>query len=160
MQMDMSTLRGKLGGQHKLTTQRKSIFQVLTQSMQGHLSPEEVYNITREKHPEIGLATVYRTLHLFEQAGLVERLAVDNGRILYELCKDGIQHSHMVCLVCGRVFDMYLPESAGQQVDNARWQLGDFHPIERKVFIYGYCNACLMQKERLEAKAILAERCM
>lgn len=147
--MDMDVLRKKLGDQHKLTTQRETVFLVLNQSAQGHMSPEDVYSITREKYPEVGLATVYRTLHLFEQVGLVKKLDIGNGRSLYELYKGVSQHHHMVCLECGCVIDMCLPGSANQQAADEPWEYEDFQPVERKVVVYGYCKACLMKKEML-----------
>ncbi|WP_037350703.1 Fur family transcriptional regulator [Anaeroarcus burkinensis] len=154
--MDTNVLRKKLGDRHKLTAQREAIFRVLNQSAKDHMSPEEVCTITRKTCPEVGLATVYRTLHLFEQVGVVKKLDVGKGRCLYELCKNVGHHHHMVCLECGCVLDMCLADS---QMEDNPGIYGGFQPVERRVLIYGYCSACLRKKKNLAKEAVAQSEC-
>ncbi len=69
----------------KLTTQRRAVLDVLLEQTGKHLSTEEIYNLVKASYPEIGLATVYRTMLLFENMGLVDKLNFDDGVSRFEL---------------------------------------------------------------------------
>jgi Fur family transcriptional regulator, ferric uptake regulator len=90
----------------KVTLPRVKILQLLEQSVERHWSAEEVYKALLEQGEEVGLATVYRVLTQFEQAGLVERHHFDGGHSVFEL-DSGEHHDHMVCVESGRVLEFH-----------------------------------------------------
>lgn len=90
----------------KVTLPRVKILQFLEQSPQRHLSAEDVYKALLDAGDDVGLATVYRVLTQFEQAGLVERHNFDGGHSVFEL-DDGEHHDHLVCLETGKVVEFH-----------------------------------------------------
>jgi Fur family ferric uptake transcriptional regulator len=90
----------------KVTLPRVKILQFLEQSQQRHLSAEDVYKALLESGEDVGLATVYRVLTQFEQAGLVERHNFDGGHSVFEL-DNGQHHDHLVCSETGRVIEFH-----------------------------------------------------
>ena len=74
-----------------------------------HLSAEDVYRILLEEGVEIGVATIYRVLTQFEQAGILQRHHFETGKAVYELDK-GDHHDHIVCVKCGEVTEFHNPE--------------------------------------------------
>lgn len=99
----------------KVTVPRLKIldlFQKLSESHEAgkrHLSAEEVYKLLLEENSDIGLATVYRVLTQFENAGILVRRHFDEGRATYEL-QEGRHHDHLVCVRCGNVEEFVDPE--------------------------------------------------
>lgn len=93
----------------KVTLPRVKILQLLDQSSERHLSAEDVYKALLEAGEEVGLATVYRVLTQFEQAGLVERHNFDGGHSVFEL-DSGEHHDHMVCISTGQVLEFHNDE--------------------------------------------------
>lgn len=88
----------------KVTSPRVKILDILKNPDNQHISAEDVYKILLEKNEEIGLATVYRVLNQFDDAGIVTRHHFEGGRSVFELsAKD--HHDHLVCLNCGHVFE-------------------------------------------------------
>lgn len=90
----------------KVTLPRVKILQFLEHSHQRHLSAEDVYKALLEAGDDVGLATVYRVLTQFEQAGLVERHNFDGGHSVFEL-DDGEHHDHLVCTETGKVIEFH-----------------------------------------------------
>ncbi|MCX7672309.1 MAG: ferric iron uptake transcriptional regulator [Thiobacillaceae bacterium] len=90
----------------KATGPRLRILALFEQSEKRHLTAEDVYRQLIQEHEDIGLATVYRVLTQFEQAGLLLRHHFDNDKAVYELNKGG-HHDHLLCLQCGRVEEFY-----------------------------------------------------
>lgn len=90
----------------KVTLPRVKILQILEQTSDRHLSAEDVYKALLEAGDDIGLATVYRVLTQFEQAGLVERHNFDGGHSVFEL-DNGEHHDHLVCTESGRVIEFH-----------------------------------------------------
>ncbi|MBT5725608.1 MAG: ferric iron uptake transcriptional regulator, partial [Gammaproteobacteria bacterium] len=86
----------------KITLPRVKIFQILESSEVHHVSAEDVYKLLLQNGEEVGLATVYRVLTQFEQAGLVVRHNFEGGHSVFELSSDK-HHDHIVCVKCGRV---------------------------------------------------------
>jgi Fur family ferric uptake transcriptional regulator len=93
----------------KVTLPRVKILQLLEQSQERHMSAEDVYKALLEAGEEVGLATVYRVLTQFEQAGLVERHNFDGGHSVFEL-DSGEHHDHMVCTETGQVLEFHNDE--------------------------------------------------
>ncbi|WP_046159885.1 Fur family transcriptional regulator [Caldanaerobacter subterraneus] len=123
----------------KLTTQRRVILDVIMENKNKHLSSEEIYDLVKRKYPEIGLATVYRTLQLFEELGLVYKLNFDEGRNRYELYQeDAHQHHHLICLKCGNVIEMEgdLLEDLEKLIEKTK----NFEIVDHNAKFYGYCG--------------------
>ena len=86
----------------KATLPRLKILDLFEQSNKRHMTAEEVYRLLTDDGQDIGLATVYRVLTQFEQAGLLMRHHFDSDKAVFEL-KQGDHHDHLVCLQCGKV---------------------------------------------------------
>jgi Fur family ferric uptake transcriptional regulator len=90
----------------KVTSPRLKVLNVLESSQVRHMSAEAVYRALLDSGEELGLATVYRVLTQFEQAGLVARHNFEGGTAVFELA-DRTHHDHMVCLETGRVIEFF-----------------------------------------------------
>jgi Fur family transcriptional regulator, ferric uptake regulator len=86
----------------KVTVPRLKVLDLFQHSPERHLTAEDVYRRLLDEHSDIGLATVYRVLTQFEQAGLLVRHHFEGGKAVYEL-NEGGHHDHLVCLTCGHV---------------------------------------------------------
>lgn len=100
---------------YKLTPQREITLKVLLENEKDHLSAEEVFMMVRQKFPEIGLATVYRTLELLAELQIVQKMNFGDGVARFDLRVEGHDHMHhhLVCKVCGaleEIQDDWLPE--------------------------------------------------
>jgi Fur family ferric uptake transcriptional regulator len=93
----------------KVTSPRVRILQLLEQNTGSHLSAEDIYKRLMDSNAEIGLATVYRVLSQFEEAGLVTRHHFEEGRSVFER-NSGKHHDHMVCIETGDVIEFYNDE--------------------------------------------------
>src|ERR1044071_1431333 len=99
----------------KATLPRLKILEIFHASERRHLSAEDVYKLLLAENLDVGLATVYRVLTQFEQAGLLSRNHFDNGKAVFEL-NQGTHHDHLVCLDCGRVEEFYDAEIEKRQI--------------------------------------------
>ena len=120
----------------KTTLPRLKILNLFEQSSVRHLSAEDVYKELLNEGEDIGLATVYRVLTQFEQAGILERHHFESGKAVFELKSDG-HHDHLVCLQCGRVEEFYDPEIEKRQTANA--QERGFKLQEHSLSLYADC---------------------
>jgi Fur family ferric uptake transcriptional regulator len=121
----------------KATLPRIKILEVFQNSEIRHLTAEDVYKALLGSGSEIGLATVYRVLMQFEQAGLLERSHFESGKAVFEL-NEGKHHDHLVCLDCGRVeefFDAQI-ESRQRSVAESR----GFKLQEHALALYANCE--------------------
>lgn len=121
----------------KATLPRLKILHILESGGHPHLTAEEVYQRLREAGEEVGLATVYRVLTQFEQAGLVIRHNFEGGRSVFEINQGG-HHDHMVCLECGKVFEFYDKEIEERQRRVA--QQHGFAIDDHSLYLYGVCE--------------------
>lgn len=123
----------------KVTLPRMKILQILENAKDHHLSAEDVYRVLLESDEDIGLATVYRVLTQFEEAGLVIRHNFAEGHSVFEL-DSGKHHDHLVCVKCGRVeefVDTIIEERQQHVAKQAGYSITD-HSLN----IYGICGAC------------------
>ncbi|MBU4302608.1 MAG: transcriptional repressor [Actinomycetia bacterium] len=124
---------------HRVTPQREAVLEVLRENEGVPLDPEAVYEFVGARHPGIGLATVYRTLELFRDLGIVTRVHLHEGSRHYELNTGG-HHHHMVCVSCGSV-----DEFDGCVVDDLEESIredSDFVVTSHCLSLFGYCPAC------------------
>ena len=92
----------------KATLPRIKILEIFQKTVQRHMTAEDVYKALLVEGADIGLATVYRVLTQFEQAGLLSRNHFESGKAVFEL-NEGHHHDHLVCLTCGKVEEFYDP---------------------------------------------------
>ncbi|MCX7923367.1 MAG: transcriptional repressor [Clostridia bacterium] len=127
---------------YKLTSQRQAVLDVITQHEGEHLSTEEIYELVKVNYPDIGLATVYRTLLLFDRMDLVYKMDLDDGCNRYELNnhKEDHRHHHLICTNCGSIQEVQedLLDSLEEQIAKNN----NFIVKDHKVKFYGYCGAC------------------
>ncbi|MGG7056059.1 ferric iron uptake transcriptional regulator [Nitrosomonas sp. ANs5] len=103
----------------KTTLPRLKILNLFENSTVRHLSAEDIYKELLSEGEDIGLATVYRVLTQFEQAGLLERHHFESGKAVFELASE-THHDHLVCLQCGRVEEFYDAEIEKRQAKIAK----------------------------------------
>jgi Fur family ferric uptake transcriptional regulator len=120
----------------KVTVPRLKVLDLFQHSPDRHLTAEDVYRKLLDEHSDIGLATVYRVLTQFEQAGLLMRHHFEGGKAVYEL-NQGTHHDHLVCQQCGRVEEFYDAEIEKRQSKVAKER--GFAIREHQLHIYADC---------------------
>lgn len=127
---------------YKLTPQREATVRVLLEHEQDHLSAEDVFMLVKEKSPDIGLATVYRTLELLTELHVVEKMNFGDGVARYDLRHENNRHHHhhLICMQCGTVEeimeDWLLPLE-----EKLEREFG-FHVVDHRLDFQGYCRNC------------------
>jgi Fur family ferric uptake transcriptional regulator len=121
----------------KATLPRLKIINLFEQSKVRHLSAEDVYRQLLADGLDVGLATNYRVLTQFEQAGLLVRHHFESGKAVFELNQGG-HHDHLVCLQCGRVEEFFDPEIEKRQHKIARER--GFQITEHALYLYANCT--------------------
>jgi Fur family ferric uptake transcriptional regulator len=125
----------------KATLPRLKVLSLFESSEQRHLSAEDVYKMLLSSGEDVGLATVYRVLTQFEQAGLLMRHHFEGGKSVFELKQEG-HHDHIVCMQCGRVEEFYDEEIENRQKKAANDRGFTIH--DHSLYIYADCtkNPC------------------
>jgi Fur family ferric uptake transcriptional regulator len=121
----------------KATLPRLKILEIFQQGGQRHMTAEDVFRVLLEDRSDIGLATVYRVLTQFEQAGILSRSHFESGKAVYEL-NEGQHHDHLVCLDCGRVEEFYDAEIEKRQNDVATTK--GFVIADHALSLYAHCT--------------------
>lgn len=121
----------------KATLPRLKVLSLFENSKERHLSAEDIYKVMLNTGEDVGLATVYRVLTQFEQAGLLIRHHFEGGKAVFELNTGG-HHDHIVCVKCGRVEEFYDAEIEKRQ-ETAAAKHG-FKVQDHSLTIYGICN--------------------
>ncbi|MBX3682788.1 MAG: ferric iron uptake transcriptional regulator [Thauera sp.] len=121
----------------KATYPRLKILDLFQSSEQRHLTAEDVYRTLMNEGMDIGLATVYRVLTQFEQAGLLERHYFESGKAVFELVEGG-HHDHLVCMQCGKVEEFFDAEIERRQNQIALER--GFAIREHALYIYADCQ--------------------
>lgn len=121
----------------KATLPRIKILEVFQKTAQRHMTAEDVFKALLADGSDIGLATVYRVLMQFEQAGILSRSHFESGKSVFEL-NEGQHHDHLVCLTCGRVEEFYDAEI--EQRQRAVAQARGFELHDHALALYGACT--------------------
>jgi Fur family ferric uptake transcriptional regulator len=121
----------------KATLPRLKILDVFHKGTQRHMTAEDVFRVLLEERSDIGLATVYRVLTQFEQAGILSRSHFESGKAVYEL-NEGQHHDHLVCLDCARVEEFYDPEIERRQHEVAK--IKGFEIADHALSLYAHCT--------------------
>ncbi len=136
----------------KVTNQRLLVLETIASHPGEHLTTEEIYDLAKEKYPEIGLATIYRTVQVLVDLHVIDKISFDDGFIRYELGTEGAgqrhHHHHAICQSCGEVlsFEDDLLDNLEQAVLDA---IG-FRVTDHEVKLYGYCRMCRGKENREE----------
>ena len=121
----------------KATLPRRRILELFETSKVRHLSAEDVYKALIAEGMDVGLATVYRVLTQFEQAGLLARQHFETGKAVFELNQGG-HHDHLVCLQCGKVEEFYDSDIEKRQSEIAK--KSGFELRGHSLALYGDCT--------------------
>ncbi|MCR4403636.1 MAG: transcriptional repressor [Firmicutes bacterium] len=125
----------------RITPQRRTVLETLKSHPGQHLTAEEIHETANATGSKLSMATVYRALSGLEKLGLVSKLAVGKRPATYELIpKHSQPHCHLICLGCGRVFEVrgVLPEGLVEVVAETQ----NFQVARGSVEIFGYCESC------------------
>ncbi len=129
----------------KVTNQRLLVLEVLASNREKHMAAEDIYELVQKDYPEIGLATIYRTVQLLLEMQLVDRINLDDGRVRYEIGEfyDGEgkhHHHHLICKTCGKVlsFKGDLLEELERHIEEEK----GFHVLDHELKFYGHCKEC------------------
>lgn len=139
----------------KVTNQRLLVLQVLAEHGDEHMTAEDIFELVKEDYPEIGLATIYRTVQLLLDMQLVDRIMLDDGCVRYEIGdfldeQEGYRHHHhhLICTECGSVsafrddlledLEAYIEKETGFQV------------TDHELKFYGVCKKCREEKRITE----------
>jgi len=121
----------------KVTLPRVKILELLEQAERHHMSAEEVYKALIEQGEDVGLATVYRVLTQFEQAGIVERHNFENNLSVFEITQEE-HHDHLVCDSCGKIVEFH-----NEVIEEEQLKVAIEHGFKlsgRSLVLYGMCN--------------------
>ena len=136
----------------KVTNQRLRILEVLAGCPDRHLTAEEIYDLVKAEFPEIGLATVYRTIQSLLDLHLIDRINLDDGCVRYEIGQDKDRdrhhHHHLICISCGKIISLE-DDFLEQLEEHIRDSLG-FTVTDHEVKLFGYCRDCTKEQNKVE----------
>ena len=121
------------------TRQRDLILDIFLSTHQ-HVSVEELYLKVKASNPDIGHATVYRTLKLFSEAGLAKEILLHDGQTRYEHVVAGEHHDHLICTGCNTII-----EFENETIEQLQTEIAARHGFQiknHKLELYGLCSAC------------------
>ncbi|HVZ73607.1 MAG TPA: Fur family transcriptional regulator [Polyangia bacterium] len=121
----------------KTTQQREAIVDAFLRTS-GHVNLEDLLSSVRKKQPSVGLATVYRTVKLLEEAGIAAARHFGPGQTLYEVSEGRAHHDHLICDSCGFITEFENEEIESLQ-DAAARKLG-FNIVRHRLEIFGLCE--------------------
>ncbi len=127
----------------KATNPRIKILEIFENSLERHLSAEDVHLQLKNEAIGLGLATIYRVLTQFEQAGLLHRHFFEGGRAVFELNR-GNHHDHLICTQCGKVEEFYDPEI--ERLQNKIAKQHGFLLESHAHYLYAVCALCQKQQ--------------
>jgi Fur family ferric uptake transcriptional regulator len=127
----------------KVTGPRLKILELLESRRDGHWTAEDIFRLLIDEGFDVGLATVYRVLTQFEQAGIVVKHHFETGKAVYEL-NQGDHHDHIVCIHCGQVAEFY--DSELEKIQEKIASKNGYIIIDHALYLYGVCKNC--QKNR------------
>ncbi|MDO5718030.1 MAG: Fur family transcriptional regulator [Tissierellia bacterium] len=127
---------------YKITGQRKLVFEVLEEHDDEHLTPEEIHKYVSEKNDNIGIATVYRTLLLFDRLGIVQKLNIDDSGARYELVNELEEHHHhhLICIKCSGLQEV--EDDLLIEVEEKIQKSHDFKIKNHELKFFGVCKNC------------------
>ena len=135
----------------KVTNQRLLVLEVLADHRDKHMTAEDIYELVKEDYPDIGLATIYRTVQLLREMQLVDRINLDDECLRYEISDlfDGEtkhHHHHLICKTCGKVVPF--EEDLLDELERLVEQETGFKVSDHELKFYGQCEECLIKQEQ------------
>lgn len=131
----------------KLTGQRLLVLETMAEHPGEHLTAEEIFDLARRNYPEIGLATIYRTLQVLVELNVVDKISFDDGFARYELIKEldseRHHHHHAICIGCKTVIS--LEEDLLEALEQELMENLGFAVTDHEVKLYGYCKQCRLK---------------
>ena len=121
----------------KATLPRLKVLEIFQNGTQRHMTAEDVFRVLLIERSDVGLATVYRVLTQFEQAGILSRSNFEGGKAIYEL-NEGQHHDHLVCLDCGKVEEFFDLDIENRQHAVAKSK--GFIIAEHSLSLYAHCT--------------------
>ena len=142
---------------YKLTPQREATVKILLDNEEDHLSAEDVFMLVKEIAPEIGLATVYRTLELLSELHVVEKINFGDGVARYDLRTDTSKHHHhhLICVQCGSM-DEILEDWLGPLEERLEAEF-NFTTLDHRLDFHGICHRCKEKNDSEPNKDIVKE---
>ena len=133
----------------KVTNQRLLVLEVLAHHKDQHMTAEDIYDQVKEDYPEIGLATIYRTVQLLLEMQLIDRINLDDGCVRYEI-GDVLEgegkhhHHHLICRTCGKVLPF--KDDLLDELELRIEEETGFHVIDHELKFFGQCADCKKQE--------------
>jgi len=148
MTLDILRRELKKRGQ-RITYQREIILKIFMESEGTHLGAEEIYRILLERRSRISKATVYRTLALLADIGILNKIEFGDGIVRYELASfNGKSHNHLICKICGKIV-----EFESNKVDELMEEISSktgYKIDDYQIKLYGICSECLKKLNSLD----------
>lgn len=140
----------------KVTKQRLLVLEAIAACPDKHLTAEEILELVKVGYPEIGLATIYRTIQLFAELRLIDRINLDDGFVRYEIgnpyaCEQKHHHHHLICRKCGKVISFQ--DDLLEELEKKITETTGFVIVDHEVKLYGCCAECggkLIEEEKRE----------
>jgi Fur family ferric uptake transcriptional regulator len=128
---------------HPVTAQRRLLLDLIREAG-GHIDAKEIYRRASTQDESISLATVYRSLHLFKELGLVEERRLGKVGCCYEI-KRSAEHQHLLCKGCGRIIEFESPPIEKLVAEVQRTY--GFDVTKAELYLEGYCQVCQGKKD-------------
>lgn len=129
----------------KVTRQRLVVLEAIASRPEEHLTAEEIFAFVKVDCPDIGLATVYRTIQLLNELHLIDRINFDDGFVRYEMgtvsdCEQKHHHHHLICMKCGKVISFR--DDLLEELEDKITATTGFFIVNHEVKLYGFCKEC------------------
>lgn len=135
---------------YKYTRQRQAVYETFVDHCDRHMTTEEVYLEVVKNAPDIGIATVYRTVQLFEDLGILTSITFEDGLTRYELkgASNAHNHHHLICIECNKIIEVNvdLLDSLEMQIERNE----DFIIMDHNLKFFGYCADCYQKLKGVE----------
>lgn len=151
MKSKMNTVKEQLHKSgYKLTPQREVTLSVLLENTSKHLSAEDIFQRVKEQYPEIGLATVYRTLELLNDLKIIDKANFGDGVSRYDFKQSGAKHynHHLICVNCGKVIE--IEDDLLYDVEKIVEHDYKFKVLNHRLTFHGVCRECQLKDESNE----------
>jgi Fur family ferric uptake transcriptional regulator len=137
-EVEMKALAEYLERNHLKHTKQRELILLSFLEAKRHITSEDLYQVVREQHPNIGYTTVYRTMKLLVEAGLATERHFDDGITRYEIEQE--HHDHLVCIKCGRIqeFECEMIEETQNEIAKRH----QFEILRHRHELYGHCSNC------------------
>jgi len=137
-EVEMKALAQYLERNHLKHTKQRELILTSFLEAKRHITSDDLYQVVREQHPNIGYTTVYRTMKLLVEAGLATERHFDDGITRYEIEQE--HHDHLVCIKCGRIqeFECEMIEETQNEIAKRH----HFEILRHRHELYGHCSNC------------------